>query len=393
MSASTSSRSTKPSPPWRSHRCETSASTTTSSTSTAARSRSDIPSACPAPASCSPSSTSSAVAAEGLGAAALCGGGERRRCTHPHPVTDLIAEGRDDSVAATRYRAALDLALVAGQVAFGAVAHSLGLLADTGHNLTDAAAVLIALIAIRLGRRPPTPSHSYGYHRATILAAVANAVALLVVTVAIMYEAIARLFNPEPVHGEIVVVVGLAAVIVNLGAALALHERRFDLNMRSALLHMSADAVASLGVAAAGLVILLTGGFEWLDPAVSIAIAAMITIEAWRLVRAAVDVLLEATPDDIDLPVLRSAITSVDNVVDVHDLHVWSLSSGIHALSAHVVVGGQPSLEEAEEVGKQVKEAIGKIFAIAHATLELENADSKGNAPDCLPDAQRHVPQ
>ena len=226
---------------------------------------------------------------------------------------------------------ALNLALVAGQVVFGVVAHSLGLLADAGHNLTDAAAVLIALIAVRLGRRPPTPSHSYGYHRATILAALANAVALLVVTVAIMYEAITRLINPEPVRGGIVVLVALAAVIVNLGAALVLYERRFDLNMRSALLHMSADAAASLGVAAAGLVILLTGGFEWLDPAVSIGIAAMIAIEAWRLVRAAVDVLLEATPDDIDLPALRATILSVDNVVDVHDLHVWSLSSGIRA--------------------------------------------------------------
>ena len=224
---------------------------------------------------------------------------------------------------------ALNVVLVAGQALFGVVAHSLGLLADAGHNLTDAAAVVIALIAVRLGRRPPTPSHSYGYHRATILAALANAVALLVVTVAIMYEAITRLFNPEPVRGGIVVLVALAAVIVNLGAALVLYERRFDLNMRSALLHMSADAAASLGVAAAGLVILLTGGFEWLDPAVSIGIAAMIAIEAWRLVRAAVDVLLEATPDDIDLPALRAAITSVDNVVDVHDLHVWSLSSGI----------------------------------------------------------------
>ncbi len=288
---------------------------------------------------------------------------------------------------------ALNLALVAGQVVFGIVAHSLGLLADAGHNLTDAAAVLIALIAVRLGRRPPTPSHSYGYHRATILAALANAVALLVVTVAIMYEAISRLINPEPVRGGIVVLVALTAVIVNLGAALVLYERRFDLNMRSALLHMSADAAASLGVAAAGLVILLTGGFEWLDPAVSMAIAAMIAIEAWRLVRAAVDVLLEATPDDIDLPVLRATILSVDNVVDVHDLHVWSLSSGIRALSAHVVVGGRPSLGEAEEVGQHVKEAVGETFAIAHATLELESADSIGNARDCIPDAQRHMPE
>ena len=237
---------------------------------------------------------------------------------------------------------ALNLALVAGQVAFGVVAHSLGLLADAGHNLTDAAAVLIALIAVRLGRRPPTPSHSYGYHRATILAALANAVALLVVTVAIMYEAIARLINPEPVRGGIVVVVGLAAVIVNLGAALVLHERRFDLNMRSALLHMSADAAASLGVAAAGLVILLTGRFEWLDPAVSIGIAAMIAIEAWRLVPRPSTCCSKPRPTTSTCRRCAKRSSPSTTWSSVHDLHVWSLSSGIRALSAHVVVGGQP---------------------------------------------------
>jgi cobalt-zinc-cadmium efflux system protein len=288
---------------------------------------------------------------------------------------------------------ALNLALVAGQVVFGVVAHSLGLLADAGHNLTDAAAVVIALIAVRLARRPPTSSHSYGYHRATILAALANAVVLLVVTVAILYEAVTRLLDPGPVRGGIVVLVALAAVTVNLAAALVLYERRFDLNMRSALLHMSADAAASVGLAVAGLVIVLTGRFEWLDPAVSIGIAVMIAIEAWRLASAAVDVLLEATPDDIDLAALRATILSVDRVVEVHDVHVWSLSSGIRALSAHVVVGGQPSLEEAEEVGRHVKDAIGEPFTIAHATLELENADSDGATRDCVPDAQRHVPE
>ena len=286
----------------------------------------------------------------------------------------------------------LNIALVAGQVVFGLVAGSVGLLADAAHNLADVAAVIIALIAVRLSRRPPTPEHSYGYHRATILAALANAVALMVVSAIIVFEAISRLQNPEPVRAGIVVFVALTAAVVNLAAAFVLYENRVDLNMRSALLHMAADAGASLGVAAAGLVILVTGQFLWLDPAASIAIAVLIGAEAWKLVRSAVDVLLEATPDDIDLVALRGAMTQVDGVADVHDLHVWSLSSGIRALSAHVVIEGQPSLEQAETIGRNVKATIEEAFTIAHATLELETTTLDGTPSECTPDIERHIP-
>jgi cobalt-zinc-cadmium efflux system protein len=284
---------------------------------------------------------------------------------------------------------ALNLVLVAGQIVFGLAANSLGLLADAGHNLTDVAALVVALIAIRLSRRPPTPTHSYGYHRATILAALLNAAALLAVTAFIAFEAITRLSQPESVDGGIVLVVALAATLINVAAALALFERRVDLNMRAALLHMAGDAAASLGVAAAGLVILVTGEFEWLDPVVSLAISVLIAIEAWRLVRAAVDVLLESTPHDVDLSALRAAVIEVGDVVDVHDLHVWSLSSGIRALSAHVVVDGQPSLEQAEMVAAQVREILAARFDIAHATLEVETITG---AAGCVSDVERHVP-
>jgi cobalt-zinc-cadmium efflux system protein len=285
---------------------------------------------------------------------------------------------------------ALNLALVVGQLVFGTIAHSVGLLADAAHNLTDAASVIVALIAVRLSRRPPTPTHSYGYHRATILAALANALAILVVTTYIVYEAMIRFDRPGQVSGGIVVTVALVATLINLGAAVALYERPVDLNMRSALLHMGGDAVASLGVAAAGLVILTTGRFQWLDPAVSIGIGALIGVEAWRLVRAAVDVLLESTPDDVDVVALATAMTEVDGVVDVHELHVWSLSSGIRALSAHVVVAGTPSLDHAEAIGTHVRDAISEPFAIAHSTLELESANGI-NATGCIPDNERHV--
>ena len=266
----------------------------------------------------------------------------------------------------------LNAFIVVGQIAAGIVARSVGLLADAGHNLTDVAAVLLALIAVAWAARPPTENRSFGYHRATILAALANAGSILVVTVVIVYEAINRLANPEPIEAGIVVVVALIAFAVNGVSAIVLHDGSADLNMRAALLHMIGDAAASLGVAGAGLVILVTGGFEWLDPAVSLGIALLIAIQAWKLVRQSVDVLLESTPKDLDLEALSRAMSKVDGVDDMHDLHVWSLSSEVRALSAHLVLSGHPTLEEAQIVGERVKRAIGEPFRIAHATLELE---------------------
>jgi cobalt-zinc-cadmium efflux system protein len=267
----------------------------------------------------------------------------------------------------------LNLALVVGQLVFGVAAHSLGLISDAGHNLADVAAVLTALVAVRYARRAATASRSFGYHRGTILAALVNAGAILAVTLLIVYGAVDRLGHPVQVRAGVMVVVGLTACLVNTAAALVLYERgKHDLNMRSALLHMGGDALASLGVAAVGVVILATGGFYWLDPVVSLGIAALIAAEAFRLVRQAVDVLLESTPADLDVQRVSAAMTSVEGVDAVHDLHVWSLSSEVRALSAHLVLSGHPTLEEAQVVGELVKARIGGPFAIAHTTLELE---------------------
>ena len=283
---------------------------------------------------------------------------------------------------------ALNGLLVVGQVVFGLLANSMGLLADAAHNLSDIAALVMAVMGVLLSRRPPTPERSYGWHRATILAALGNGLLLIAVTGIIMVEAILRLAHPEPVKGGVVVIVAAAATGLNAAAALVLRERQSDLNMRAALLHMSADAAASLGVAAVGLVILSTGRFDWLDPAVSIAIGLVIGVEAWRLVRRAVDVLLEATPPDIDLTSLAAAMTDVDGVADVHDIHVWSLSSGVRVLTAHVVIRDAQSLAGAQVIGGEVKHAIEHLFGIAHTTIELED---DGCELDCLPDTERHI--
>jgi len=266
----------------------------------------------------------------------------------------------------------LNAILVVAQVAFGLVGHSLGLLADAGHNLSDVAAVVVSLVAVRWARRAPTAERSYGYHRGTILAALLNAATILAATGFIFYEGVRRLAHPQPVLGGLVVAVALAAFAINAGAALMLREHGSDLNMNSALLHMAGDALASLGVALAGLVILLTGGFFWLDPAVSMAIGVLIAVEAFRLVGHAAEVLLESTPKDVDLDQLTATMGDVEGVETVHDLHVWSLSSEVRALSAHLVLAGHPSLEEAQVVGDRVKSAVAAPFSIAHSTLELE---------------------
>ncbi len=288
---------------------------------------------------------------------------------------------------------ALNIVLVIGQVIFGIVAHSLGLLSDAGHNLSDVAAVIVSLIAVRFAQRAPTDQRSFGYHRATILAALANAAMILAITVFIVWEAVVRLANPHKVEGGIVLGVALGAFVLNGTAALLLRERSNDLNMRSALLHMAGDAFASLGVAIAGAVILFTDNFYWLDPLLSIAIAILISIEACRLVRQACDVLLESTPRDIDIAALTETMAIIEGIEEVHDLHVWSLSSEIRALSAHLVLCDHPSLEEAQARANQVKAAIASQYAITHATLELEcESCITDETPPCAIDAPNLAP-
>ncbi|HVX23223.1 MAG TPA: cation diffusion facilitator family transporter [Acidimicrobiales bacterium] len=269
---------------------------------------------------------------------------------------------------------AINLVLVVGQVVAGLVAHSTSLLADAGHNVTDIVAVVVSLAAVRWALRPRSDARSFGNHRGTILAALANAATLAVVTVAIVAESIYRLVHPAEVEGGIVVAVAAAAIVANGVAALVVRDGSHDLNMRATFVHMASDVAASFVVLLAGAVILATGGGGWdrLDPAASLVVAVLITVEAVRLVKESADVLLESTPPDIDLVDLRRAITGVAGVGEVHDLHVWSLSSDFRALSAHLVLTGHPTLEQAQEVGGRVKAEVSGPFDIAHTTFELE---------------------
>jgi len=268
---------------------------------------------------------------------------------------------------------------------FGIVADSLGLISDAGHNLTDVVALLISLFAVGLARRRPTSSRSFGWHRGTILAAQVNSAMILLLTVWITYESIERLLDPPAVQGGIVVVVALVAFVANAFGAVAVHEGGHgnDPNMRSALLHLVGDALASLGVAVAGVVMVVTDGSFWLDPLVSLLIGVSIAWHALKLLRASTAVLLEGSPEGLDVDDLARAMAAVDGVDAIHDLHVWSLSSELRALSAHIVVSGHPSLEEAQRVGARVKHAIAEPFSIAHSTLELECETCEDDGPGC----------
>ncbi len=272
-----------------------------------------------------------------------------------------------------RLRLALgaNVVIVVGQVVAGLAAHSLALVADAAHNLTDVGAVALSLGAVRLSRRRATGARSFGWHRGRVLAAQANAAAILAVTGLLFAAAIDRLRHPQPVEGGLVLAVAAVAAAVNGGAALLLRRER-DLGVRSALVHLAADALSSVAVAVSGLVVLVNGGPDRLDPAVTIAVAGLILAGGWRLLRQTTSVLLEGTPHDVDPHAVTTLIESVDGVESAHDLHVWSLDGALHALSVHVVVRGHPTLEDAQAVGVAVKRAVSRPFGIAHATVELE---------------------
>jgi cobalt-zinc-cadmium efflux system protein len=282
----------------------------------------------------------------------------------------------------------LNVTLVIGQVVAGVVAHSAGLLADAGHNITDVAGIAMSLVAVRWALRPRSPARSFGYHRGTILAALANAAVIAAVTVAVGVLSIERLVHPHAVRGGLVVAVAATAFVLNAVAVLVLRDDHSDLNMRSAAFHMAGDAAASLVVAAAGALIVFDPHLRWADPVASLAVGALIVVEAYRLLRGSLDVLLESSPADVDLDALTSAMGTVAGVAEIHDLHVWSLSSDVRALSAHVVVSGHPSLEQAQAIGDRVKEAVAGPFTIAHTTLELECERCTDSEDDpCLMDS------
>jgi cobalt-zinc-cadmium efflux system protein len=268
---------------------------------------------------------------------------------------------------------AANVAVALVELVGGLWGHSMALLADAGHNAADIAAGALALVAVRLAKRPPTRAKSYGYHRSGVLAAQVNAAAVLVFCVLIAVGAGFRLAHPVPVHGAVLLGVALGALLLNGAAAVVLFERGGrDLNVRAAVLHMAGDAAASAGVVAVGAVLIAYPGLVWLDPAVSLVIGALVGAQAVHLGRQVADVLLEGTPVGTDPSALAGAVLAVPGVEDVHDLHIWSLSAEVTLLSAHLVMSGHPTLEQAQVVAGAVRKRLCEDFGVVHATLELE---------------------
>ena len=226
------------------------------------------------------------------------------------------------------------------EVVAGFLTGSLSLLADAGHMLTDVAGLVLALAAMKLAERPPSPRRTYGYHRAEILAALTNGLVLLVVAAYILAEAWDRFRSPQPVASVPVLAVAAVGLAVNLAGAYLLHAgSHSSLNVRGAYNEVLADALSSVGVILGAGVILATG-WLWVDPLVAVGIALFVLPRTWALLREALQVLLEGTPREVDLTALRAAMEGVPGVKTVHDLHVWTLTSGVHALSAHAVLAG-----------------------------------------------------
>jgi cobalt-zinc-cadmium efflux system protein len=271
---------------------------------------------------------------------------------------------------------ALTCVILGVEFAGGLFSHSLALLSDAGHVLTDVFALGLAWFAVEQAKRPADKRRSYGYHRVSILAALVNAVTLIVIVIAIAYEAVRRIANPEPVQGVVVIVSALVAIGVNTYVAVGLRGDTKSLNLRAAMLHIVGDIAASVGVVLAGAVILLTG-WLYIDPLLSLAIAVLIAFGAWRIVRETVNLLLEGTPRDVDLGAVTSEIMDTGRVTSMHDLHVWALSSEDMALSCHVVVGDCP-LAEAEHVVRDLEKRLCSRFDIGHTTIQVESCHPCG---------------
>ena len=273
-------------------------------------------------------------------------------------------------------RRALSMALAltgtytVAEIVGGVLTGSLALLADAGHMLSDNVSIALALFAVWLAAKPPTPERTYGFKRVEILAALANGATLVAVSIWIFYEAAVRFSNPPEVLGGWMLAIAIIGLFVNVASALVLmRSRGGSLNLEAAFRHVLADLAGSFGVIAAALVIILTG---WLyaDPLISVLIGLLVLASAWTILRDSTRILLEATPEGLDANEIGRALASVEGVGDVHDLHVWTITSGFPALSAHVLV--RPG-DDCHAIRRQLEVLLHDRFDIEHTTLQVDH--------------------
>lgn len=264
---------------------------------------------------------------------------------------------------------ALNLGFVVAEAVFGLAANSLGLLADAGHNAGDVLGLAAAWGGVILARRRPSSRFTYGLRSSSILVALANSVALLVVTGGIAWASITRLVHPEPVAGPTIIALGTIGIVVNATTALLfMRGRKSDLNIRAAFLHMAADALVTLGVVVAGLLIIWTGVL-WLDPAIGLVVSAVIIAGTWSLLKGSVSLALDAVPDGIDPRAVADYLGSLPGVTEVHDLHIWGLSTTEVALTAHLI---RPAGGADDAMTQEATHELRQRFGITHATIQCE---------------------
>ncbi len=262
---------------------------------------------------------------------------------------------------------------VVAQAIAGIATHSMALLADAGHNLSDVASLGLSLLAFRLAKSRPSAKFTYGYKKTTILAALVNAVVLFITIGVLGYESIHKLLHPQPIQGGIVAVVAGVGILVNFGSAmLFFRNREHDLNTRGAYLHLLTDALVSLGVVVAGVVIKFTNWY-WLDGAVSIVVLVVILFGTWSLLMHSLRLSLDAVPNNIDMQKIATSIKNTHGVEDMHHLHIWAMSTTQNALTLHLTLNEQLTFNEKMKLVREIKHELYHNN-IQHATIELESA-------------------
>ncbi len=293
---------------------------------------------------------------------------------HGHSHGHGHAPDRSANKAALRLTVGLTATFTVVEVVGGLLTGSLALLADAGHMLSDSAALGLALFAIWLAERPATPRRSFGYQRAEVLAALANGLTLVAISVWIFYEAYRRLGDPPEVLGGPMLVVAVIGLGVNMAGAFILMRSGGDsLNVSAALRHVLADLAGSVGVIAAA-VIILTTGWELADPLIGALIGVLVLGSSWSIVRDSVRILLEQAPPDLDPREVGEAMAGMPSVVEVHDLHIWAVTSGFPSLAAHVLVTEEADCHERR---RALESMLGERFEISHTTLQIDHANTK----------------
>ena len=296
--------------------------------------------------------------------------------SHPHMHLNDAAQQSTRRLSISLF---ITLAFVAVEAVAGIFANSLALLTDAAHNLTDVIALALSWFAIRITTRPANERKTYGYHRVGILVALVNSTTLVLIALGIFYEAWQRFLSPPEVQSDILIGVGLVAVIINIVTAMLVHKGSdSDLNLRSAFVHLMGDVLSTIGAVIAGVIIYFTDA-NWLDPLVSVLIGFLILYNAWDILREAVDILLEAKPRDIDSNQLVNDLLEIQGVLGVHDLHIWSITQNLRTMSAHVLTDDM-TIGEGAGIQDQINEIVYHRYNIAHATLQLE-------CVGCLPDS------